>query len=99
MSAPMHTPGPWSLEDRDDGASGYVLRGADVEFIEYIERSRWMNEIADPEQEANARLIAAAPELLDRLENLIIAIDMGWDLDGVIDAARAAVARAKGADQ
>ena len=58
-----HTPGPWCLDDRDDGASGYILRGSDGDLIEYIEHSRYFHDIADPEQEANARLIADAPML------------------------------------
>lgn len=46
--------------------------------------------------EANARLIAAAPVLHDAMENLLIAIGMGWDLDGVVEQARAALAAAEG---
>lgn len=49
-----------------------------------------------PEGIANGHLIAAAPELLDALENLTIAIGMGWDLDGVVGAARAVIAKAEG---
>ena len=48
------------------------------------------------QQEANARLIAAAPDMLDALENLTIGIAMGWDLDGILENARAAIAKATG---
>jgi hypothetical protein len=48
------------------------------------------------EQEANARLIAAAPDMLDALENLTIGIDMGWELDGILENARVAIAKATG---
>lgn len=54
--------------------------------------------VSDPE--ASALVIAselnAYPELLEALENLLIAIGMGWDLDGVVDVSRAAIAKAKG---
>jgi hypothetical protein len=45
---------------------------------------------------ADAYLIAAAPDMAEALENLIIAIGMGWDLDGVIEVAQAALAKARG---
>ena len=35
---------------------------------------------------------AEKERLRDALENLTIAIDMGWDLEGVVDVARAALA-------
>lgn len=38
----------------------------------------------------------AAGELLEALDNLTIALAMGWDTDGVIEAARAAIRRADG---
>lgn len=47
-------------------------------------------------QEANAKIFAAAPELADALENLIIAIGMGWDLEGVVQVAQEAIAKARG---
>ena len=37
------------------------------------------------------RLRAERDRLREALENLVIAIGMGWDLDGVLDAARAAL--------
>ena len=59
-----HTAGPWLLEPRDDGAKGFRLYGPDGDLIDYLSASRWIDEQDDPEQEANARLIAAAPDLL-----------------------------------
>lgn len=58
------------------------------------------------EQDANARLIAAAPELLDALEKLAVLAD-GFSVSGVyfgeipehsqaIDAAYTAIAKARG---
>lgn len=56
------------------------------------------------EQDANARLISAAPELLEALEGMVAlaeqmndASDEGGQLDARFDAARAAIAKAGGA--
>ena len=51
---------------------------------------------ADNRQEANARLIAAAPDLYEALENVIIAVGMNWDLEGEIDITQTALAKARG---
>lgn len=59
-----HTPGPWWLDD-----DGFIASGNGDTY----------ETIADPhcsdldidEREANARLIAAAPELLEALEELV----------------------------
>lgn len=51
------------------------------------------------EQEANARLIAAAPDLLGHLARLLSAIDRlpgNNSLDGLADEARAVIAKAVG---
>lgn len=54
-----HTPGPWRFEPRDGFRPPYVVRGKEGGFA-VLGRS--------PDQEdADARLIAAAPELLDAL--------------------------------
>lgn len=90
MSA-QHTPGPWRInpcfqtmisncEDGDDSA-------------DICEVSEWTPEFWD-ERDANARLIAAAPELLEALEKAIHARVIR---DGdVVDTMRAAIAKAKG---
>ena len=64
MSKGQHTPGPWrvSVGDLVVGANG--RRVADCEHTPYLERPA----ASIPEDEANARLIAAAPELLEALE-------------------------------
>lgn len=67
MSGATHTPGPWI----DGGRAGYgrmVRAGSDAE-------PRWIavvyGEGTTPEFEANARLIAAAPELLVALKGFV----------------------------
>lgn len=70
-----HTPGPWKTEDRrylitdapDEGSIGVYAGGfwiADVHGAHVGPKSR-------DEADANARLIAAAPELLEALEALL----------------------------
>ena len=68
----QHTPGPWEVSN-DHKPSPYIIRQdgrftgfASVKFHDFLK-----NERARQEQEANARLIAAAPELLAALERLI----------------------------
>jgi hypothetical protein len=80
-----HTPGPWQVRDNrvEFGSDGYTVAVVTK---------------GCPEFEGNARLIAAAPELLAALERLLgIAWSVGslaWD-DAVAQA-RLALARAKG---
>ena len=49
-----------------------------------------------PSPEALAKLLAAAPNLYDALENIVIGIGMGWDLEGLVDVANAALRDARG---
>ena len=60
----QHTPGPWILDqDRTDDGTYYVRANNEVAVAEAL-NSRAFS-IGEPE--ANARLIAAAPELLEAL--------------------------------
>jgi len=62
MSNAQHTPGPW---ERDDG---YIVSLHNHEKIATVHD--WTTEDEDIDRaKANARLIAAAPELLEALEN------------------------------
>lgn len=63
MNETKHTPGLWKNDNRD-------IRRADGELI----ASCRTKQIAPLEEEANARLISAAPELLDALDTLVSAI-------------------------
>lgn len=63
MSAPKHTPAPWRPVNRRDGTAS-VLRVDEV--VAYIPKG-WPK----PEREANARLIAAAPDLLAFAKELL----------------------------
>lgn len=89
-----HAPGPWMVQ-RYTNHYGFSVF-ADGKCI----AERWyeieQEEYKAAEIRANARLIAAAPDLLGALENLAIAVSMGWDTDGVMEVARDAIAKAKG---
>jgi len=95
-----HTAGPWTLEP---DYKGYLKGTIDVSSKDHggLATVVWVmsNDASigekSPECEANARLIAAAPELLEALQQLLV-----WD-DGnlpgdLMDAARAAITKAKG---
>lgn len=92
MSAAQHTPGPWTSQAgiiRTAGGAVAILPNG-----LYCVRSAARN--AD-ENQANARLIAAAPELLAGLEQVLHWIDCDCDRSKhSLEAARAAIAKAKG---
>lgn len=58
MSSPKHTPGPWEVE-------GYNIYGPNDQRIAEL----WDG--AEEEAEANARLIALSPELLQTLKEVV----------------------------
>jgi hypothetical protein len=94
----QHTPGPWYDPTENAGKFGFPRWGVIAKAGDKIELIAKVFPVGMSLQKrkANARLIAAAPELLDALENLVIAIGMGWDLDGVIAVSEAAITKARG---
>ena len=86
-----HTPGPWHIYP--DYAESYIESGTGYEVCQVMTNHP---KNADT-QAANARLIAAAPELLDALQAALddyagIDINLNWQ-----ETARAAIAKATGA--
>lgn len=91
-----HTPGPWSVESVAEVICGnlpspHMVIGDDCEIV------------ADVHREANARLIAAAPDLLEALEYAVSMYGKPggpWsipaDPGGWLDRARTAIAKARG---
>ena len=92
-----HTPGPWTPHPRfSDGAEVRSIAqvawcGAAAAYGESGNQT-----IDAAEACANARLIAAAPDLLDACVRLLDAVARGDHKAKAIDAARAAVAKATG---
>lgn len=75
-----HTPGPWETQYRGNGESEVLANGADrddVACICYVAGGLGMSieDGRDYESEANAKLIAAAPELLDALKQAVRALN------------------------
>jgi hypothetical protein len=112
MPRPKHTPGPWKStaeeQQHDLGENFYILGGPDYacHIAEMLNADHFPcipdDEVEDYEieVEGNARLIAAAPDLLAALNALVEAVrlatgeeDAGLHhLDGsLIDAARKAI--------
>lgn len=90
-----HTPGPWKFEDE------YVRVEIGEDKGEPIADPycRPTSETNPGEMEANARLIASAPELLEALGSAVSMLEgLGMDDGGNpdMDALRAAIAKAKG---
>lgn len=87
MSKAKHTPGPW------DENNGRVFRGNSGSICILTDQHSFV------EYRANARLIAAAPELLEALQSIIEIGKRNTEnpkYDGYYDAARAAIAKATG---
>jgi hypothetical protein len=97
-----HTPGPWEVDEPHQvwaPSAGEYVAITQVEDRETIPRDQ---------VEANARLIAAAPELLEAIKELLEVADpdssdgyeMEWQwretLERAQDRARAAIAKATG---
>ena len=101
MTEAKHTPGPWKqhpdypLIIKEDNAP-ISDEGVTIANTTAHEGSGYF---PNPSQgRANARLIAAAPELLEALQEIVAAADgAGWaQLDATLANARAAVAKATG---
>jgi hypothetical protein len=95
-----HTKGPWeaNILKRPDG----TFQGTPYIYAPDSEDGgRFVGEVfTTPECEANARLIACAPELLDVAELVVWMFsgetERSGHLDGLIKQAEAAIAKAKG---
>ena len=105
----QHTPGPWGLEETQSGMTPWLViarhesraQGDDYHPVAVIP-----DDFTPATRDANARLIAAAPELLAALQSLV---ETSWtDVDDGEDplktyslfvrkAARAAISKAEGA--
>ena len=100
-----HTPGPWTF-DGYDGDQGYEV-GGPPDYCGILATAHHDTDEHDKgEAEANARLIASAPDLLSALElacDGIEGVSVGsWYADQLADIAlptiKAAIAKARGTD-
>lgn len=99
-----HTPGPWRVDPRDSIQGAFFIRGPQNEYIARL-TDETRTDLGDPEEAgtsydprpANARLIAAAPELVETVRTLLhIAEDEGWLGSDETNAAAALLARIEG---
>jgi hypothetical protein len=93
MMTTNHTPGPWIAQLNQVGAD-YVHIG--TEGPDGVCEVQWNG--SDENQEANARLIAAAPDLLETLEKIASSDGSlhGTCVRDLKEIARAAINKAKG---
>lgn len=82
----QHTPGPWQIGEADDGF--FVANGVDHDICQRVNTS------------ADARLIAAAPDLLEALWAMVTSFHaveyMESHMQDSANMARAAIAKATG---
>lgn len=82
MKKPMHTPGPWEIGD--DPCTIYGAADNPLGFIAMTLPDSSLGWNLSEEAEANARLIAATPDLLDALKAampVLIEAAEKWDSD------------------
>lgn len=96
MSEVKHTPGPWIWGDEHRGLYGCGPNNEVLNYARYEGMWVGFGEVGT----ANARLIAAAPEMLEALE---LVLEMGWTTprkpgvpDLLRDVIEAAISKAKG---
>ena len=90
----QHTPGPWAVNPVGAVVDSFRATGEIVPVCALL----WPTDVrSEDETEANARLIAAAPDLLAALKALVDVIDLHYPRDHftVLTSARAAIAKAE----
>ena len=71
MGDSQHTPGPWKVTDMHPEEGCRSIRGPKFEYVaEVCVVTTMHGDNSDEVREANARLIAAAPALLEALERI-----------------------------
>lgn len=101
-----HTPGPWSVHDGDSFDGGLIVYCADTIYIPNPSRTAWTIVVGASmeegdkgwsEVEANAHLIAAAPDLIEVVRQYVM-LGKGRASIGkpLLDMALAAIAKAEG---
>lgn len=97
----MHTPGPWVAHPDDQGGAGlaaYVPVDA-PESRHVVARVVCYDRATDTlPYQANARLIAAAPDMLAALKNIVHDIRRGNGGNDCLTEAEAVIAKANGTD-
>lgn len=100
MSA-QHTPSPWEIERVKNGWA--QISATNGQWYEFAKVAVMMDRKPSPSGKANATLIAAAPELLEALEAIVVLFEGAsgaganhWEQFAEYRSAREAIAKAKG---
>ena len=92
-----HTPGPWKVAENLFGNTASYEVYANVETKSGKGGYTRICQITPRDQKANARLIAAAPELLEALEAMVEMVEMnGLGKRYALDLAASAIKKARG---
>lgn len=92
-----HTPGPWDIEHVVYGSPGATANAVYVSA-----GGSWLCQVFNAHQpvgKADARLLAAAPELLEALRGLCAAREGDAGFRAAYEAAQSAIARATGEEK
>jgi hypothetical protein len=100
----MHTKGPWKVEDGDPTMITAMRNG---EFFHVADARGWgrlqYEKCGEKEQEDNARLIAAAPEMLEFVEEMAnyecsccFELEEGHHEDCFVNEAKSLLSKIKG---
>jgi hypothetical protein len=92
-----HTPGPWAIDTAERGQSGTRFRSVYRAGNVHAEICRVYGGMRDQHMDADARLIAAAPDLLAACKSMLAHME-SWRVaetsDGDMARSRAALAKA-----
>ena len=97
MEKEVHTPGPWEAAWESGDKDIYIGELGYADYRNCFARVDY-DDVDHAEAEANARLIAAAPELLEALDELHAKAVVGTDAEryGALDKAWRAITKARG---
>lgn len=88
-----HTSGPWTVDPGHGDYMGAILGASGVPVCTFGYCTTYYPVEGDPPTDADARLIASAPDLLEALRWLVLPIN-----NKAHNAARAAIAKATGGE-
>lgn len=97
LNKTKHTPGPWKVEgpnlNRKDSFVFSIYSGTEVK-PKWIADISFYSDHGTPQEKANAKLIAAAPELLEALQSLLAPVTSAGQLSFTMLKAEEAIKKA-----
>lgn len=94
MTDTKHTPGPWTIDERDYAGVKWdaIIRNRDNDPVACVGMAGY----AQNTSEANARLIAAAPDMLEELRDALAALEANFVEPKLQETIRQTIAKATG---